>query len=98
MDVNLKNADAFIAATVIGVGTLMMLARAGTKRFAVISIPATRTHNQALQQILGPSLGHPSTLTVFLQLLGSPTASPAARVAAAARPQEGARIEAERRR
>src|SRR5258706_7506746 len=56
-------------ATVIGIGTLMIFARTGTQRFAVISIPATRTHNQALQQIFGPSLGHPSALTVFLQLL-----------------------------
>src|SRR6266540_623574 len=55
-------------ATVIGVGTLMIFACARAQRFSVISIPATRTHNQALQQILGPSLGHPSALPVFLQL------------------------------
>src|SRR5437879_4586589 len=55
-------------ATVIGVGTLMIFACTGTERFAVISIPATGTHNQALEQILGPSLGHPSALPVFLQL------------------------------
>src|SRR5512135_2995121 len=55
-------------ATVIGVGTLMIFARTGTEGFSIISIAATRTHNQALQQIFGPSLGHPSALPIFLQL------------------------------
>src|SRR5512135_20146 len=56
-------------ATIIGVGTLMIFAHTGTQGFYIISIAATRTHNQALQQIFGPSLRDASALAVFLQLL-----------------------------
>src|SRR6266480_2049556 len=55
-------------AVVVCVRTLMVFASAWTDGFAIISIPATGTDNQALQQIFGTSLRNTSALPVFLQL------------------------------
>src|SRR5690348_6830667 len=46
----------------------MVFASAWANCLAIISIPATGTDDQALQQIFGTSLRHTSALPVFLQL------------------------------
>src|ERR1700687_2665331 len=57
-------------ASIVSVRTRMVFASAGTNGLSIVSIPATGTHNQALQQIPCSSLGNTSPLAVFLQLFG----------------------------
>ena len=49
----------------------MVFASAWANGFAIISIPATSTDNQALQQICGTELRNTGALPVFLQLFGN---------------------------
>ena len=57
-------------AAVIGVRTRMMLVRTWTQCFPVVSITATGTHNQALQQIGRPSVNR-KRLRTASGLIGS---------------------------